>query len=139
MTDHRAAECCDVTRRSFLSAAGGAALVAGLNRPAVADEPTSHQATGIKIGEVTPNSAIVWCRLTRNLVRNDDGVVFAQPKPKEPPQPVTVPVDAIEGACPGMAGRMRVRYGTGPDLRDAVGRRRRRPCSIRFVINLRRC
>ena len=29
----------------------------------------SHQATGVKVGEVTPNSALVWVRLTASPAR----------------------------------------------------------------------
>ena len=35
--------------------------------------PSVHQATGIKIGEVTDSEAIVWTRLTRNAARVDFG------------------------------------------------------------------
>ncbi|MCP4775188.1 MAG: hypothetical protein GY880_13200, partial [Planctomycetaceae bacterium] len=35
-----------------------------------------HMANGIKIGEVTSNSAIVWVRLTRNADRNVNGKPF---------------------------------------------------------------
>ena len=33
-----------------------------------------HMANGIKIGEVTQDSAIVWTRLTRNAERNIDEI-----------------------------------------------------------------
>ena len=118
MSDGQAGGHGDVSRRSFLSAAGGAALAAGAARPALADEPTTHQATGMKVGETTPHSAIVWCRLTRHGSRNRDGVVFEQPRPKQLARAVTMPVEQIEGACPGMVGRLRVRYGLGPELRE---------------------
>jgi len=33
---------------------------------------------------------------------------------------LTVPVDELEGACPGTSGRVRLRYGTQEDLKDAT-------------------
>jgi len=88
-----------------------------------------YQATGIKVGEVTPDAAIVWARLTRNPER----VPFGAPMPKvryRDPETgalvragkedagavpdVTCPegttVETIEGAVPGAPGEVRVRY-----------------------------
>ena len=33
----------------------------------------SHQATGVKVGEVTPSSALIWARLTAHPARNAEG------------------------------------------------------------------
>lgn len=88
-----------------------------------ADDATSnppHQATGVKVGEITDHSAIVWTRLTAKATRNNDGVVIPGRVGKKGPQKVTASADQIEGACPGAAGRVRVRYGTRDDLSDAV-------------------
>jgi alkaline phosphatase D len=57
----------------------------------------TRQATGLKIGEVTEDSAIVWMRLTQAAAR-----------------------DPADGSCPGAEGRVRVRYGLLPNLSDAV-------------------
>lgn len=54
----------------FFAAAALAVLLTNAASTAAADGP--HLATGIKIGEVTQNSAIVWVRLTRNAQRNPD-------------------------------------------------------------------
>lgn len=110
-------------RRQFLTASAGTALSLPWSEAAqatlnVVDPP--HQATGVKVGEVTENSAIVWTRLTAKSTRNNDGVVIPQRKNKEPRPEVTVPVAEIEGACPGAAGRIRVRYG----LRSGEGETR---------------
>ena len=44
--------------------------------------PQTHQATGVKVGEVTENSAIVWMRLTASAFRRADGVLRrGQPAP----------------------------------------------------------
>ncbi len=83
--------------------------------PAVAQE--SRQATGVKVGEVTPNTAIVWMRLTKNATRNNEGVV-RRGRPAKP-LPADISVDSLEGACPGMAGQVRLRYGTAQDLSDS--------------------
>ena len=94
-----------------------------------------NQATGLKIGEVTSNSAIVWVRLTRFTGRVSAGApvpdtLYIHPDSGElvqdPPWPATpedwVPVveypegatiDSIEGAVPGAPGEARVRYRAG--------------------------
>ena len=90
---------------------------------------TPHQATGIKIGEVTHDAAIVWTRLTRVAQRVGaeapmPEVRYLDPKtetlggrgkgrPDRTPV-VTFPegstIETIEGAVPGAPGQVRVRY-----------------------------
>lgn len=55
------------------------------------------QATGVKVGEVTDTTAIVWMRVTEKPQREADG------------------------GCPGAPGRVRLRYGRREDLSDAKG------------------
>lgn len=110
------------TRREFIKSS---ALVSGsaFVQPLVAasSEAAAHQATGVKVGEVTDTTAIVWTRHTASPTRNRDGVVIPQPgKKMKAPVEVTVPVDQIEGACPGAPGRIRMRYSTREDLSDAA-------------------
>jgi alkaline phosphatase D len=106
-----------ITRRRFIEGASAAALTLPLHRIAQAAEGTGpFQATGTRVGEVTENSAIVWTRLTKHPTRNNDGVRFDKKIDKQSPQPVTVPVEQIEGACPGAPGRVWLRYGLSPDL-----------------------
>ena len=88
-----------------------------------------YQATGIKIGEVTDNAAIVWTRLTRNPervaseapmpeVRYHDfktGELTKKPKGRPDLAPVVrfpegSTIDTIEGAVPGALGEVRVLY-----------------------------
>ncbi len=113
----------NVTRRGFLATSAGTAILfpcavsAGV-LPAVESGP--HQAVGTRVGEVTETSAIVWTRLTNYPQRNKDGIVFSKMVDRQNPQLVTVPVEHIEGACPGMAGRVRLRYGLSDDLDDAA-------------------
>lgn len=88
-----------------------------------------HQTTGIKIGEVDQDSAIVWTRLTRDGVRvpdsvplptvsyvhKDTGEVLEQRRPAEGIPTITMPegvgVDGLPGAAPGAEGDVRVGYG----------------------------
>ncbi len=110
----------DISRRHFLETT--AILALGLPLTARAADEGPQQAGGTRVGEVTDSTAIVWTRLTRASSRNAKGVqFFAKGKAKNQPQPET-PADVadIEGACPGMAGRVRVRYGLSEDLSDAV-------------------
>lgn len=83
---------------------------------------TAFQAMGTRVGEVTTSSAIVWTRLSELPKRNNEGVIIpgrAQDyKGKDLPQ-VTVPVAQLEGACPGIAGFVRLRYGTDESLKKA--------------------
>ena len=60
----------------------------------------SRQATGVRVGEVTPESALVWMRVTA-------------------PLPPNLRVEELEGACPGAPGRVRLRHSRREDLRDA--------------------
>ena len=86
--------------------------------------------TGIKIGEVTDNSAIVWTRLTRDSQRVDaeapmpriryrdskSGALIDRPaggRPNLTPVatfPANSTVETIEGAVPGAPGKVRVLY-----------------------------
>ena len=82
--------------------------------PLASQEP--RQATGVRVGEVTPDSAIVWTRVTAQAARNKDGIVR---RGKVSAQPVTQKAEELEGACPGAPGRVRLRYSTRENLRDA--------------------
>ena len=109
-----------LTRREFIGTTAAAALASPL---AFAAAGEAHQATGVRAGEVTDTTAILWTRLTKHAARNNAGKVYpARAKgEKQPwPPPPTPPVDEIEGACPPMAGRVRVRYSLHEDLADAI-------------------
>src|ERR1700712_3662655 len=77
----------------------------------------SHQATGVKVGEVTPDSALIWVRLTARPSRNAEGVVHRGVAKKQAAPGKDV--ENFRDACPGAIGRVRVRYATTEDLRDA--------------------
>jgi alkaline phosphatase D len=85
-----------------------------------------YQATGIKIGEVTDHSAIVWTRLTRHAQRNPaDGptvtIKYAKPDGKTPRReqvcegilyPDGATVDDLKQGAPGIDGDVRVSWKT---------------------------
>ncbi len=72
----------------------------------------ARQATGVKVGEVTQNSAIIWTRITAAAERRADGQpIRGRPEKTEPGAPIEQldPAD-IQGSAPGAAGLMRLRY-----------------------------
>jgi alkaline phosphatase D len=107
-------------RRQFLQTSSAAALLAPLAVSRAAEANGPHQALGTRVGEVSDTSAIVWTRLTRHPQRNRQGADFAKRVDRKQPLAVTVPVDQIEGACPGTSGRVRLRYGLKDDFSDAL-------------------
>jgi len=76
----------------------------------------TRQATGVKVGEVTENSAIVWMRVTESATRNKSGVEMKGRGKRT--LPADMSVAALEGAAPGAPGRVRLRYGTRQDLSE---------------------
>ena len=82
--------------------------------PSKIDE--SRQATGVKVGEVTDTSAIVWMRVTREEKRRADGVVRRGRASTAEPLPEHLKPEDLEGSAPGAPGRVRVRYGASKDL-----------------------
>lgn len=81
----------------------------------------SRQATGVRVGEVTPTSAIIWTRLTAHYRRKTDEILFKDfNRNLAKPLPSGVDIDMLEGACPGAPGKVRISYGTRKDLSNAV-------------------
>lgn len=115
-----------INRRTFVAAPSAALVLAASSQGSVASpepSPPPHQATGLRIGEVTHDSAVIWTRLTVNSERNNAGVLIpgrAVGKRPEQLAKVTVPVEELEGACPPADGRIRLRYGVRDDVRDPV-------------------
>lgn len=70
----------------------------------------AEMAMGIRVGDVTQHSAIVWTRVTRDAERNWDG--FREPTKKTPKTddyvPSKVNVNDREGATPGAVGQVRL-------------------------------
>lgn len=106
--------CLGLTRGGFLANSAGATMPLPSAVAASAIEP--HQATGTRVGEVSASSTIVWTRLTKHPLRNNEGVVVAKKVDRSLKPTPSVPVEQIEGVCPGMAGRVRLRYGVGSVL-----------------------
>jgi alkaline phosphatase D len=108
-----------VSRRKFLAGAvaGVSASAALTDVIAAQDVPSTRQATGVKVGEVTDTSAIVLMRLSANAGPNVKGKVFPRGNPIQLPKDVRI--EDLRGACPGAAGRVRLRYSTNADLTGA--------------------
>lgn len=110
-----------MNRRKFCGALTAAPLTAAqLTAGLLAKESVvPHQATGTRVGEITPTSAVVWTRLTLDRTRNMSGVVIPgrmdDYKGSALPQP-TVPAEELEGACQptGRAGTNTVWRGGEP-------------------------
>ncbi|MEN9359539.1 MAG: Phospholipase precursor [Verrucomicrobiota bacterium] len=107
-----------INRRLFLQGSSALVLpVVLLARAAPAQGSGPHLATGTRVGEVTASSAIVWARLTAEPLRNNGGLLI--PGRHKAAKAIPVPVEQLEGACPGTPGRLRLRYGPREDLQDA--------------------
>jgi alkaline phosphatase D len=82
-----------------------------------------YTALGAKIGEVSDTSAIVHTRLTASPQRNNRGYsfpIYPHSLSREELRAIRMPdglsVADLEGACPGRAGWVRLRYGTTATL-----------------------
>jgi alkaline phosphatase D len=117
-----------LNRRRFVQSSLAIATVAGASRESSAVAPSTgsggeRQATGVRAGEMTDTTAIVRVRITEHETRNNKGLLIPGRANKKTPEQlakVTVPVDELEGACPGASGRVRLRYGTDESLGGAV-------------------
>jgi len=74
---------------------------------AQATSAETHQATGVKVGEITPSTARIWTRRTRLSRRRMDGIQPAQGLAAKV-LPLPVNVDSLHGSCPGQDGETRV-------------------------------
>lgn len=90
----------EMTRRQLLSTLASASLWG--------KQSGIRQATGLKMGELTPSSAVIWARQTASATRLDTGIVRRGHAPKAKPVAPGEDVSKFEGACPGAPGRMRV-------------------------------
>ena len=69
-----------------------------------------NMANGVKIGEVSSTSAIIWTRLTKHAERNVGGKPFPQNVNKERQSVRFDDLDAMEGSVPGASGEVRLTY-----------------------------
>lgn len=74
-----------------------------------------HLANGIKVGEVTPNSAIVWVRLT--AAKERVAAPFGSPVPER--SVADTDIAKLPGALPGMAGKVSLAVWKRPQFRPA--------------------
>jgi len=74
---------------------------------AMAEAKGTHQASGVKVGEITPTMARLWARRTKLSSRRMDGI---QPSRGVRPQTLPLPadIDSLHGSCPGDLGQIRV-------------------------------
>jgi phosphodiesterase/alkaline phosphatase D-like protein len=90
------------TRRQAMGALLGSAVAWSKT------EADARQATGLKIGELTPDSAVIWTRRTAASGRLADGILRkAAGKDARAPQPGE-DITKFEGACPGGNGYVRL-------------------------------
>jgi alkaline phosphatase D len=66
---------------------------------------------GIRVGEVTPTTAVVWTRVTRDKARLRNG--YREPADQPIAEPAEVPIDTREGAMPGAPGEVRLHWSVG--------------------------
>ncbi len=82
----------------------------------------SRQATELKVGEVTTDSAIVWTRVTAAEQRSRTGL-HIRGRPEKPGPGETIeqldPNDLL-GSAPGAPGRVRLRYDSSVNFFDPV-------------------
>jgi len=115
-----------ISRRTFVAAPSVALVLAASSQGSAAGSeklPPSRQATGLRIGEVTHDSVVIWTRLTAKAERNNGGLLVpgrAVGKRPEALAKVLVPVEELEGACPPADGRVRLRYKPREATQDPV-------------------
>jgi len=71
-----------------------------------------YQANGIKIGEATQDSAIIWTRLTKNPSANTNGEKFPKVSKEAEQIPRGKKLGDMEGAVPGTEGKVKVTWST---------------------------
>ena len=71
-----------------------------------------YQANGIKIGEVTQDSAIIWTRLTKNPSANTNGEKFPKVSKEAEQIPKGKKLEDMEGAVPGTQGKVKITWST---------------------------
>ncbi len=82
----------------------------------------SRQATGVKVGEVTSSSAIIWTRITETAERRPDGIAIrGRPdKPESGSEIEQIDPRELQGSVPGAPGRVRLQYASNVNFIDPV-------------------
>ncbi|MEX2262410.1 MAG: alkaline phosphatase D family protein [Bryobacteraceae bacterium] len=89
------------TRREALGVALAGASLYGQN------QPETRQATGVKVGEMTASSAVLWTRRTQAAQRLNSGIVRKGHSPKAFTLKPGEDINALEGVCTGEEGLVR--------------------------------
>jgi len=97
----------------------------------LAAQDAPHLANGVKIGEVTPNSAIVWVRLT--AAKERVAAPFGTPPPER--SVADGEITKLPGSLPGMAGDVKIIW-TG-NLRNFFSRSARVDSTTDFTYQTR--
>ena len=80
-------------------------------QPLHAEETAVHMGNGIKVGEVTSDSAIVWTRLTQAPERNINGRPWkSNVKRDDPVIALAHPIGEMQGSLVGAAGEVQLSY-----------------------------
>ncbi|QDT31180.1 alkaline phosphatase D family protein [Thalassoglobus polymorphus] len=75
---------------------------------------------GLRVGEVTQNSAVVWTRITKTKERNWDGIVAPPLRSKNRKVEISkIPVPDLEGEITGAPGLLRLSWSTNDTFEDA--------------------
>ncbi len=75
---------------------------------------------GLRVGEVTQNSAVVWTRVTKTKERNWDGVKTAPLRSKKRnDQDENIPVAELEGEITGAPGLIQLTWSTSESFENA--------------------
>ncbi len=88
--------------------------------PSVTYLDESRQATGVKVGEVSSDSAIIWTRITESAERRSDGIAFRGRADKPEPGTEIEQLDPrdLQGSVPGAPGLVRLRYADNVNFFD---------------------
>ena len=83
------------------------------------DTSPPYLAMGLRVGEVTQNSAIIWGRVTANLERNGEGQrLVGRAGARTVKYDANIDAKDLEGAVPGVAGQLRLFWATKSDWSD---------------------
>ena len=94
--------------RNALLASG---IIVGLGVLFLASRASAvEMGNGIKVGEASPTSIVVWTRLTRDAEGNFGGTPFPKEKSQNRRSTKIADLTVMEGSCPGTQGETRVTY-----------------------------
>ena len=82
----------------------------------------SRQATGVKVGEVTSSSAVIWTRVTESAERRADGDPARGRPEKTGAGETIVQIDprTLQGSAPGAAGLVQLRHANNVNFMEPV-------------------